>query len=221
MRFAISHWVACDASDTTQIRVYLDPKEIHLTMLPHVNTIVVCLWAALGIVWLAGAFAVKPAARRQSLSSRLLQTALGVLGVLIGFTKPFSFGWLRSPFVPSSPGVVYTGLVFVFVGIGFAIWARLSLGGNWSGTITVKENHTLVKKGPYVIVRHPIYSGLFVALLGMAIVFREVRGLIGAGLLLVMFGIRLRMEERFMTEEFGSEYREYKGQVKGLIPFVW
>jgi protein-S-isoprenylcysteine O-methyltransferase Ste14 len=190
-------------------------------MLPHVETIVVYLWAALGIVWLAGALTAKPAARRQSLNSRLLQTALGAVAILIGFTKFFSFGWLRRPFVPSSPGVIYTGLVLVFVGIGFAIWARLCLGGNWSGTITVKENHTLVKKGPYVIVRHPIYSGLFVALVGMAIVFREVRGLIGAGLLLVMFGIRLRMEERFMTEEFGSEYGEYKAHVKGLIPFVW
>jgi protein-S-isoprenylcysteine O-methyltransferase Ste14 len=190
-------------------------------MLPHVKTIALYLWAALGIVWLAGALAAKPVARRQSLSSRLLQTALGALAVLIGFTHVLKLHWLSDFFVPASPVVAVAGLVLVLAGIGFAIWARFCLGGNWSGTITVKKNHTLVRRGPYQIVRHPIYSGLFVALVGMAIIGREVRGLIGAGLLLVMFALRSRMEERFMTEQFGLEYAEYKRQVKRLIPFVW
>jgi protein-S-isoprenylcysteine O-methyltransferase Ste14 len=190
-------------------------------MLPPVKTITLYLWAGLGIVWLAGAFTAKPAVRRQSLRSRLLLTALGALAVLIGFTHILTLRWLSRPFVPASPVVAHTGLVLVLAGIGFAIWARLHLGGNWSGTITIKQNHTLVKRGPYAIVRHPIYSGLSVALLGMAILGREARGLLGTGLLLVMFAIRVRLEERFMTEQFGLGYVEYKRQVRALIPFVW
>lgn len=190
-------------------------------MLAHLNAVILYLWITFAIVWLAGAFAAKPAARRQSLISRLLLTALAALAVLIAFTKYSNFGWLSRAFVPASPALAYTGLVLVLVGIGFAIWARFYLGGNWSGTITIKKNHTLVKRGPYSIVRHPIYSGLLIALLGMVAVSRELRVLLGTGLLLVMFGIRSRLEESFMIEQFGSEYADYKRRVKALIPFVW
>jgi protein-S-isoprenylcysteine O-methyltransferase Ste14 len=190
-------------------------------MLSHVKTIILCLWLGLGIVWLAGAFVAKPRARAESLHSRLPLTGIGVLAVLIGFTRYFRFGWLARTLLPAGPAVAYTGLSLAAVGIGFAVWARVSLGGNWSGIATVKENHTLVTQGPYALVRHPIYSGLLLAILGSVVVAREVRGLVACGLLLVMLSARARIEERFMTDEFGSEYSEYRRRVKGLIPFVW
>jgi protein-S-isoprenylcysteine O-methyltransferase Ste14 len=95
------------------------------------------------------------------------------------------------------------------------------LGGNWSGRVTIKEGHTLEKRGPYAIVRHPIYSGLLLAVLGTAIAFREIRGLIAVALVFAMLLMKSRMEERFMMEEFGSVYRDYGRQVKALIPFVY
>jgi protein-S-isoprenylcysteine O-methyltransferase Ste14 len=179
------------------------------------------LWLVLGIIWVAGALMAKREVRRQSMASFLLLTALAALAVVIGFTRVVSIGWLRLAFVPRSPVVAYTGLLLVGLGIAFAIWARFHLGGNWSGTITLKEAHTLIRRGPYSIVRHPIYSGLLTALMGTAFVEREVRGLLGVGLLLAMFVIRIRMEEKFMTEEFGVEYTEYKRRVKTLIPLLW
>ncbi len=190
-------------------------------MFPYIRIAIGCLWAAAGVVWLVGALTAKRIARSQSAGSRLLHLALGLLAWLIGFSKPFGFGLLARPFVPNSPVTAYSGLALTIAGVGFAIWARLILGGNWSGRVTIKEGHTLEKRGPYAIVRHPIYSGLLLAILGTAIAFREIRGLIAVALVFAMLLMKSRMEERFMIEEFGSVYREYGRQVKALIPFVY
>ena len=187
----------------------------------YVTIAIGCLWAAAGVVWLVGALTAKRTARSQSASSRLLHITLGVLAWVIGFSKPLGFGLLARPFVPDSPVTAYGGLALTIAGVGFAIWARLILGGNWSGTVTIKEGHTLEKHGPYAIVRHPIYSGLLLAVLGTAIAFREIRGLIAVALAFAMLLMKARMEERFMMEEFGSVYRQYIRQVKALIPFLY
>lgn len=183
--------------------------------------VIQCLWLAVGIVWLIGAFAVKQTSRRQSPGSRLVQLVLGVVAFMIGFSKRFEFGILSRPFWPDSPIVIYSGLAATALGIGFAIWARFMLGGNWSGTVTVKEDHSLVKKGPYAIVRHPIYTGLLLALIGTVVVFNEVRCLITLGIVLVMFLLKISIEEQFMREHFGDEYTEYSRRVRALVPFVY
>ena len=98
--------------------------------------------------------------------------------------------------------------------------ARLSLGRNWSGAVTVKIDHTLIKNGPYAIVRHPIYSGFLLAVLGTAIAFNEVRVLVTVALAFVHVWTKVRIEERLMAEEFGSEYTEYCRHVKAFIQSV-
>jgi protein-S-isoprenylcysteine O-methyltransferase len=107
------------------------------------------------------------------------------------------------------------------MGAVLAIWARFSLGGNWSATVTIKAGHTLVRRGPYALVRHPIYSGLLLALLGTVLLFNQVRCLLALALIVLMLASKIRMEERFMAEQFGAEYVAYKQRVKALIPFVW
>lgn len=190
-------------------------------MHPPVRILIEILWGTAGVVWFVGSLTAKRTARAQSSSSRLLHISIGALAFIVGFTKPFAFAPLTQPFVPDSPAVAYTGVLLTLAGVGLAIWARVFLGGNWSGTVTVKEHHSLVKNGPYAIVRHPIYSGLLLALLGTAVAFRELRILIAAGLALVMYAMKVNMEEKFMIEEFGAEYQEYRRRVKALIPFVY
>jgi len=179
------------------------------------------LWITAGIVWLIGAFAVKQTSRRQSPGSRLVQLALGAVAFMIGFSSRFQFESITRPFLPDSPIVDYSGLMLTVAGIGFGIWARFSLGENWSGTVTVKEHHSLVMEGPYAIVRHPIYTGLLLALTGTVIAYREIRGLVALGLVLVMLLLKIRIEERFMREQFGAEYSQYCRRVKALVPFVY
>lgn len=178
------------------------------------------LWLALGVVWLAGALASKRTVRRQSVSSRILQS----LPVTAAFFLLFSRGawpwWLHQRFVPESPALMWSGLVLTAAGVVFAIWARLFIGRNWSGTVTLKEQHELIQNGPYGIVRHPIYSGFLLAFLGTAIIEGQLRGLIGFVLVLWGWGMKLRMEESFMTAQFGNAYSDYKKRVKALVPYV-
>src|SRR5215471_7528908 len=178
------------------------------------------LWIFMLVVWALGAIWTKPSARRQTITSRLFHTALAVLAAMVGVNRRFAYGWLMRPFVPAIPVIVYVGAALVASGIGFAVWARLVLGRNWSGTVTVKQEHTLVRQGPYVIVRHPIYTGLLAAGLGTAIAYGQIRGLIAVALFLLLFILKIRIEERFMREQFGDDYRIYQEQVKALIPFV-
>ena len=93
-------------------------------------------------------------------------------------------------------------------------------GGNWSGTVTVKEDHELIRTGPYGIVRHPIYTGLLFAILGSTVAFGEWRGLLAFGLLTIAFLFKLRREERFMSESFPNDYARYRVEVPALIPFI-
>jgi protein-S-isoprenylcysteine O-methyltransferase Ste14 len=105
--------------------------------------------------------------------------------------------------------------------VAFAIWARFYLGRNWSGTVTVKQDHKLIRTGPYAVVRHPIYAGFGLAILGTAIAIGEVRGLAATVTALIGMALKSRLEEEFMTEQFGAEYVQYKKDVKAMIPFIW
>ena len=122
--------------------------------------------------------------------------------------------------VPVGIGFTIAGLLITFVGLGFAIWARVHLGKNWSGMPTIRQEHTLTRTGPYRFVRHPIYSGLILALFGTAIGIGYFWVFSSVLLVFVLFVIKFRMEEQFLEEEFGEEYAKYKREVKALIPYV-
>jgi protein-S-isoprenylcysteine O-methyltransferase Ste14 len=185
-----------------------------------VHRLIDAAWITVALVWLAGAFSTKRTVRAQPARSRLVYVTLTLLAFLL-FTKNFRFGPLAWRFVPMSAAAAYTGLVLTIAGIAFTIWARFYLGSNWSGRPTIKQDHTLIRSGPYALVRHPIYTGFVVAMLGTAIAMGEIRGLVGTVLVLIGLKIKSLKEEMFMTEQFGADYLNYKQQVKGLIPFVW
>ena len=178
------------------------------------------IWIVFGVFWLLAAFAQKRTVRRQSSSSRLFQVAIILLAVL-----PFhAFGGrleiLRQHFLPNAPGIRIVGALLVLAGCGFAVWARFILGTNWSGTVTVKENHVLITRGPYAWVRHPIYTGVLLALLGNAVVGGKIAYLLAVGAVMLAFWLKLRIEEKFMLETFGQQYATYKQHVKALVPYV-
>jgi protein-S-isoprenylcysteine O-methyltransferase Ste14 len=111
-------------------------------------------------------------------------------------------------------------VTLVAIGLGFSVWARARLGGNWSAEVTVKERHELVRGGPYALVRHPIYTGVLLALVGSALAVDKWRGLVGLLLITAGFWRKMVIEERFMLAEFGEAYAHYRANVPALIPFV-
>lgn len=118
------------------------------------------------------------------------------------------------------PAASAPGVLLVALGLGFAVWARRWLGANWSARVTVKEGHSLVTSGPYRIVRHPIYSGGLLALLGTALAQGELRGFLALALAFVAFLIKSRFEEARMRAVF-PEYERYAKRTPALVPFLF
>jgi protein-S-isoprenylcysteine O-methyltransferase Ste14 len=127
---------------------------------------------------------------------------------------------LSAPVIPRMEIVAWAGVVLCVAGLSFCIWARAILGRNWSGTVTLKEGHELIERGPYRLVRHPIYTGLLAMFLGTVVVLGHVAGIAGLVLVFVSFWIKLRDEERIMLKQFPDQYAAYQQRVKRIIPFV-
>jgi protein-S-isoprenylcysteine O-methyltransferase Ste14 len=121
--------------------------------------------------------------------------------------------------LPESLVIYAIGAMAVVLGLGFAIWARYHLGRNWSGVITIKEGHELIRTGPYHQVRHPIYSGLLLAIIGSAIAAGDTAAILAVGLVLFSFLRRVQIEERWMAETFGPAYGDYRASTPSLVPF--
>jgi protein-S-isoprenylcysteine O-methyltransferase len=189
-------------------------------MLLDVSGAITAVWATVGIVWAIGAVVTKRTKRTEAAGLRVIHIALVAAAFFLLFSARARFGPLAWRFVPQSAGSAYAGLALTIAGAGFAIWARVFLGGNWSSSVTIKENHKLVRTGPYSLVRHPIYSGFLLAMTGTAIAVGEARGFLALILAFLAWRLKSRVEEGFMIEQFGGAYEEYERHVKALIPFV-
>ena len=181
----------------------------------------VFVWMALVVVWVVGALRTKRTVRRQSSASQLLYTAILVAGVFLIFAKQSGIPWLDRQLFPVTVPIALVGFLAVLMGVAFSIWARLMLGGNWSNRVTVKENHTLVRTGPYRIVRHPIYSGILLGMFGSALQRGGIRCFIGVLICALSFWLKTRAEEHFMVQSFGEQYLQYRHRVKALAPFIF
>ena len=175
------------------------------------------LWSAWAISWaVAARWASRPEARSPA-RQQWFYWALVVVGVvLIGlnfYTGQRGVEWM--PF-DTKEQILF---VVALVGLAFTWWARVHLGTLWSGTVTRKAHHKVVKTGPYAIVRHPIYSGLSLALIATVLLLPGWLGLLGAAAMIASFVIKYRIEERFLMEELGPEYKHYRKEVAALVPF--
>ena len=179
------------------------------------------VWMVLALVWVVSALRTKRNIRSQSSAWQLLYTAILVVGVYLIFAKQSGIPWLDRQLFSVTLPIALTGLLAVLMGVAFSVWARLMLGDNWSNRVTVKENHTLVRRGPYRIVRHPIYSGILLGMLGSALQRGAIRCFAGVLICGLSFWLKTRAEERFMVQTFGEEYLQYRHKVKALAPFIF
>jgi protein-S-isoprenylcysteine O-methyltransferase Ste14 len=185
-----------------------------------INTLIQGIWIIVGIIWLIGSLTSKSTKRQEPSLSRAFHLMLLIIASLLLFTSVLRIGPLGLRVVPESAATDYIGLALTVAGCVLAVWARVFLGRNWSALVTVKKDHTLIRNGPYSFVRHPIYSGLLLAMLGTAVAEGEIRGFVAIAMALFAWWGKSLVEEQFMTEQFGAEYTEYQHRVKRLIPFV-
>ncbi len=182
------------------------------------------LWVAWAIYWFAAAAGAKANSRRESQWSRFSHgVPLSLAVLLIAWPArhaPAWAAWLTGSFIPPSWAGYWIGVALLALGLGFSVWARRRLGRNWSGTVTVKQDHELVRAGPYRYVRHPIYTGILLGFVGSAIALGQWRGVIAVALCLYAFLRKISLEERWMDETFPGKYAAYRKEVKALIPFI-
>jgi protein-S-isoprenylcysteine O-methyltransferase Ste14 len=178
------------------------------------------LWMGWALYWFVSSFSASVPKRIQNRGARLLHRAeLALVAALLTFPQ-FGDGWLGRQIAPRSDGLFALAALLLVAGLGFAVWARVHLGNNWSGHVTLKPGHRLIRSGPYAIVRHPIYTGILTAMIGSAIAVDQYRGVLAVLIATETFVRKLRLEERWLTEEFGDEYVHYCREVKALIPGV-
>ena len=177
-------------------------------------------WMAAAAIWAAGWLMVKRTARSEGMDSRTGHVVTFAVAFGLLFEPWMRQGPLGWRVVPESDAGDAAALVLAYAGIGFAIWARFCLGRNWSAIVEVKEGHTLVRRGPYRVVRHPLYAGLLLAMLGTAIGCGELGALLGVAVGFAGWLAKARLEESFLMTQFPEAYGEYRQRVRTLIPFV-
>ena len=178
------------------------------------------LWLVFIAVWIAMARGGKAVAERESVYSRLSHYLPLAIAIYLLAAPHVPVAALNDRFAPLSLWLVQLGAALTFVGVAFAIWARVWIAGNWSSDVTLKRDHELIVAGPYRWVRHPIYTGILVALLGTALAIGEWRGLLAVLLAAAAYWRKLRIEEAVMRRQFGEAYARYAERVPALIPFV-
>ncbi len=140
----------------------------------------------------------------------------------------FAIAWtiVRKPFTPFLPidwraqyFVVAIIVLVVLASLIFVTTAVRTLGKQWSLQARVLEHHELIRRGPYRIVRHPIYTGMFGMLIASTLAHGHWLGLVIASLVYYLGTVmRIRSEEKLLREQFGSEYEEYAREVPAFIP---
>ena len=192
-------------------------------MIPMAATfthIAILAWAILCLVWLPGSLVKKRSLRTPRIGAQLVVT------MLIAASFALLFGAARTSFNPrllAAPAwLAACGDALCWAAVLFAIWARVTLGRNWSGAVaSLQEEHELVQSGPYAVVRHPIYAGVLCAMLGTALTIGTVAGYLAVVLAFVAFLMRIGIEEELMAAEFPRSYPAYRKRTSALLPAIW
>jgi len=175
-------------------------------------------WICFAAYWLAAAVGAKRTKRSESPLSRLSYTLPLFVAVFLMVAPAAHRGWLGARFVPEAAATRWIGAALTLAGVALAIWARWHIGGNWSGTVTLKEGHELIRTGPYRRIRHPIYAGILLAALGTAIEIGRVSGLIAVAIGWTSFWFKARREESFLAGEFGSAFEAHQKETGMFLP---
>lgn len=177
-------------------------------------------WLVFAAIWVLAAVSTKRTVYRETRGQRLRYWVLLVVACFLLFNGRQLPYPLNMRILPHVAPTAWAAAVLCVIGLAFALWARVTLGRNWSGMVTLKEGHELVERGPYRFVRHPIYTGILTMSFATALAQGHLSGLVGTLLMFASFWIKLRDEEELMLQQFPERYADYRRRAKCIIPFV-
>lgn len=183
--------------------------------------LVLAIWVIWEGYWFVSARSVKRATSKEPWTSRGPIVLGLVLSALLMLAPQWFGSFIAQRFLPEDDWIYFAGLGLLLVGVYWAFWARATLGRNWSGRVTIKEDHELVTGGPYRWVRHPIYTGVLFAFTGSALALGRIGNLFALAIMLAIFAYKIRLEEKVLEEHFGARYVGYRHKTKTLIPLMY
>jgi protein-S-isoprenylcysteine O-methyltransferase Ste14 len=186
----------------------------------HWRYLIEAPWIVFIVYWAMGALKTRRTERTESFASRYGILLLVIAGFALLFMDEAEIGFLGYQVIQRTYALAVTGVVLTWAGIALALWARWHLGQYWSARITIKEDHKLIRTGPYSRLRHPIYSGLDLAAIGTALTIDQWRCVLGVCLIILAYGIKARREEAMLRAQFGADFQDHCGHTGFLIPRV-
>jgi protein-S-isoprenylcysteine O-methyltransferase Ste14 len=175
-------------------------------------------WLLFAAYWIIAALGAKRPAKRERVGERAGYIIFMLLGFFLLYSGDPRFGALNQRFAPEKPWLDYLGAAMTLAGVLFAIWARYTIGKEWSAEIQIKQGHELIRLGPYAHIRHPIYSGILVALAGTALSINRYRAILGVGFFLAGFVRKARKEEVLLAREFGAAFDDHRRHTGFFLP---
>ena len=182
----------------------------------NVNIAIWLIWAC---YWLVASWFVQATKSSEGLllrATHLLFLALGFFLIFHDADHSFAYGRLYDGTV-----VGWLGNLFTLFGLLFAVWGRVHLGRYWSGMITLKQGHKLIRTGPYRCVRHPLYTGFVTAVFASALMIGTIDAFLGLLIVVAAYLVKIRREETLLTNQFADEYPQFKQEVAALVPFIF
>ena len=181
----------------------------------------ILFWATLGVWVFAGSRGRRaPGEVQRDRGTAVLIIGSIVVAIGLAIAAVSSFEALAIP-IARWPLFV-AGLLVEWTGIGLAWWATRTLGRFYRPVVTIYEDHEVVTSGPYRYVRHPIYSGAMVVMVGVGLALGNWLSLALCILLpLAAYVARIRVEEGALEDALGDRYRQYEQGKARLVPGIW
>lgn len=180
-------------------------------------------WLLLAFLLTEGIILLISARNSGKASEKKKSDAGSRIAIVLGFAVTLEVGSFSNSFSHTLPPFCYwLGCAFLVFGTAFRAWSVWTLRNYFTLSVQVSGEQHIVRSGPYRVLRHPAYTGGILQLIGFPVGLRSFPGLLAAIVIAALiYGYRIRIEERALQERFGEAYRQYSSQTWRLIPFLF
>jgi len=175
-------------------------------------------WLIFLAYWVIASLRVNRMVRAEPAGDLMARVLLMAAAFVLLFSDDSRIGFLNLRFIPDDYAIFVIGSALTYAGVGIAIWARYHIAQYWSATVALRADHELIRTGPYSRIRHPIYTGMLLAVLGTAIAIGRFRALAGFAIILAGFTWKSMQEEKLLAKQFGPAFDEHRRRTGFFLP---
>jgi protein-S-isoprenylcysteine O-methyltransferase Ste14 len=177
-------------------------------------------WLIFVVYWFLSSLRLNKMQQREPAGQQIGRIVIGATAFVLLYSDDPRFGVLNRRFVPERYWILAVGSALTIAGIAFAIWARYHIGRYWSSTVSLRAGHELIRTGPYARIRHPIYTGILLAVIGTALAIGRHRALVAFVIMLLAFAWKSKKEEALLAGQFGPAFEEHRRHTGFFLPRV-